>query len=236
MMPQKMLNHSSLATAVLAAGLLVSCASNSGSSPTASNQAPSPAAPTTTTGQAAPAQPQPNDPKKLFSKLPDPATLPRMTDASLATRPVAGLIQPTTPNQRMPEIVAGRSDPFAAVGTIQSVSAPTNLVPKIAPLPRSPQVNLAPLPVAPAANPAALANAVEVTGVMQAGRDVMAIVKAPEEQTSRYVRVGDYLSNGKVLVKRIDAAKVGEPVVVLEQNGVEVIRPINSISLPTKTS
>ncbi len=235
MMPQKLFSLSSLGSAALVASLLVSCAGNSGSSPQASNPATNPAT-TTTTGQSPAVPTQPNDPKKLFSKLPDPATLPRMTDTSLATRPVAGLIQPTSPNQRMPEIVAGRSDPFAAVATTQAVNPPTNLVPKIVPLPRPPQASVAPPVLTPAAPPVDLANAVEVTGVMQAGRDVMAIVKAPEEQTSRYVRVGDYLSNGKVLVKRIDAAKMGEPVVVLEQNGVEVIRPINSVGLPSKTS
>jgi hypothetical protein len=67
-----------------------------------------------------------------------------------------------------------------------------------------------------------LAQAVKVTGVVQIGSTVHAIVNAPNEPSSRYVRVGQRLSNGQVLVKRIEMNQGSEPVVVLEQNGVEV--------------
>jgi hypothetical protein len=36
--------------------------------------------------------------------------------------------------------------------------------------------------------------------------------------------VGDRIANGQVLVKRIDVRPGSDPVVVLEQNGVEVTR------------
>ncbi len=49
-----------------------------------------------------------------------------------------------------------------------------------------------------------------------------AIVRAPNEGTSRYVRVGQRLSDGQVLVKRIEMIGGSDPVVVLEENGVEV--------------
>lgn len=70
-----------------------------------------------------------------------------------------------------------------------------------------------------------LANAVEVTGVVQIGSTMQAIVKAPDEPTSRYVGVGQRLANGQVLVKRIETAG-SEPIVVLEESGIEVIRSI----------
>lgn len=70
-----------------------------------------------------------------------------------------------------------------------------------------------------------LAKAVEVTGVVQVGSSVQAIVKAPDEPTSRYVTVGQRLSNGQVLVKRIEV-NGSEPIVILEQSGVEVARAV----------
>ncbi|MCD8488701.1 MAG: hypothetical protein LRZ84_18665 [Desertifilum sp.] len=71
-----------------------------------------------------------------------------------------------------------------------------------------------------------LANAVEVTGVIQFGGTAQAIVRAPLEPSSRYVGVGARLSNGQVLVKRIEMNSGATPVVILEQNGVEVAKPV----------
>lgn len=70
-----------------------------------------------------------------------------------------------------------------------------------------------------------LANAVEVSGVITVGGVAQAIVKAPNEASSRYVSVGQRLANGKVLVKRIETLG-SEPIVVLEENGVEVARAV----------
>jgi hypothetical protein len=46
-------------------------------------------------------------------------------------------------------------------------------------------------------------------------------VQSPDEPTGRYVAAGQRVAGGAVLVKRIDM-RGNEPVVVLEQNGVEV--------------
>lgn len=73
--------------------------------------------------------------------------------------------------------------------------------------------------------PTTLARGVTVSGVVRIGAVPYAIVQAPNEASSRYVRAGQSLSNGAVLVKRIDASSF-EPVVVLEQNGVEVVRNV----------
>jgi hypothetical protein len=40
------------------------------------------------------------------------------------------------------------------------------------------------------------------------------------------VREGQTIANGQVLVKRIEVQESGEPVVVLEENGIEVSRRI----------
>jgi Tfp pilus assembly protein PilP len=69
---------------------------------------------------------------------------------------------------------------------------------------------------------------VEVNGVMQVEGKVSAIVKEPNEQISRSVSEGDYLSKGAVLVKRIELSNNEEPLVILEQNGVEVIKSVSS--------
>jgi hypothetical protein len=97
------------------------------------------------------------------------------------------------------------------------------------PLPGTPNVAARPdlptVPPRPVQPIPTLANAVEVTGVVQIGSIMQAIVKAPDEPTSRYVGVGQRLANGQVLVKRIETAG-SEPIVVLEESGVEVIRGI----------
>jgi hypothetical protein len=52
------------------------------------------------------------------------------------------------------------------------------------------------------------------------------IVRVPSEPTSRYVKVGQRLSNGQVLVKRVDLNSGGDPIVILEENGVEVAKSV----------
>ena len=71
-----------------------------------------------------------------------------------------------------------------------------------------------------------MARAVEVSGVVVVDGVAEAIVKAPNEATSRYVRAGQRLSNGQILVKRIEVNGGSDPIVILEQNGVEVSRAV----------
>ncbi len=77
-----------------------------------------------------------------------------------------------------------------------------------------------------------LAKAVEVNGVIQVGEKLSAIVKTSADKTSRYVSAGEYISNGAVLVKRIEVGVNKEPLVTLEQNGVEVIKQVGSSNGP----
>lgn len=75
----------------------------------------------------------------------------------------------------------------------------------------------------------------QVNGVVELGGKVSAIVKEPE-QSSRSVSAGDYIYKGKVLVKRIEFNGDREGVVILEQNGVEVIKQVGSSSGPVASN
>ncbi|KPQ40700.1 MAG: Type IV pilus biogenesis [Phormidium sp. OSCR] len=78
------------------------------------------------------------------------------------------------------------------------------------------------LPPPPATD---LAEGTEVTGVMQVGGDIQIILQTPGSAFSRYVRVGDTIANGEVRVVRVESLN-SEPLVILEQNGVEIARGI----------
>ncbi|HLP90877.1 MAG TPA: hypothetical protein VK184_20125 [Nostocaceae cyanobacterium] len=79
------------------------------------------------------------------------------------------------------------------------------------------------------------AQEVVVTGVIMFGKETKAIIKAPNEPTSRSVQPGQRLANG-VLVKRIEMNKGNEPVVVLEQNGIEVVKSVEKQKEESKTN
>ena len=74
-----------------------------------------------------------------------------------------------------------------------------------------------------------LARGMEVTGVLQVGNQTKIILKAPAEPTSRYVNVGQRVSNGQVLVKRVKFDTGGEPIVIFEQNGIEIAKSVGAI-------
>jgi len=69
------------------------------------------------------------------------------------------------------------------------------------------------------------AEGTKVTGTIEIAGTMYAIINAFDESSSRYVTAGQMISNGKVLVKRIDT-NAEPPIVVLQQNGVEVLRPV----------
>jgi hypothetical protein len=86
------------------------------------------------------------------------------------------------------------------------------------------EIALAPLPSLPEPTQA---QEVVVTGVVTIGDRTYAIVQSPDEPTGRYVSAGQRVAGGSVLVKRIDM-RGNEPVVVLEQNGVEVSHSVGA--------
>jgi len=71
------------------------------------------------------------------------------------------------------------------------------------------------------------AEGTKITGTVEVSGTIYAIIDAFGEPTSRYVRAGQMISNGRVLVKRIDTNSE-PPIVVLQQNGVEVLRAVGA--------
>lgn len=82
------------------------------------------------------------------------------------------------------------------------------------------------IPVVPPPPSTDLATGTEVSGVVKVGTETQVIVRVPNEPTSRYVKVGQRLSNGQVLVKRVDLKQGADPIVILEENGVEVAKAV----------
>ncbi len=150
---------------------------------------------------------------------------------------VSGLIPTTNPDRRREEIKQGRQDPFASIPVEPKVT-------KVAPPPKSerpsdppdpPETGTAKQPLEspqpPSESPKPtisepsivdLARATVITGVIDMGELTQVIVKAPNEKFSRYVQPGQYVSNGKVLVKRIEGKNSPTPIVVLEEVGVGI--------------
>ncbi|MCC5603977.1 hypothetical protein [Nostoc favosum] len=98
----------------------------------------------------------------------------------------------------------------------------TSVLPKVLPqvVPNPTLVSVLPPPAQPE-----LAKAVVVTGVVLISQEPQAIIKVPDEPTSRYVQAGQRLANG-VLVKRIEMNQGYNPIVILEQYGIEVAKMV----------
>lgn len=136
----------------------------------------------------------------------NPAPPVAVAPAPAAPTPAPQITTVPLPNQPLPILPSNNLPPVSVPGTSAATNSST--VP---------------------ASPASLADAIEVSGVIEAGGTVSAIVQVPGEPTSRYVNVGDYLAGGSVLVKRIDTT--GDPIVILEQGGVEIIRSVGSSAI-----
>lgn len=115
---------------------------------------------------------------------------------------------------------AGDPSSRRSAGTQAMLPQPIPILPDIPRLPRSLPAALSPQPE--------LARAVNVSGVVQIGSAVYAIVDAPDEPSSRYVQVGQRLSNGEILVRRIDI-NGSDSSVLLEQAGMQVVRRVGDV-------
>ncbi|MBD2508431.1 hypothetical protein H6G91_14260 [Nostoc muscorum FACHB-395] len=149
--------------------------------------------------------------------------LPKLPTASLAGRKLS-----------TPRIALNQKKNIASVPKKVN-STLTSVLPKVLPqvVPNTTLVSVLP----PAAQPE-LARAVIVTGVVLISKEPQAIIKVPDEPTSRYVQAGQRLANG-VLIKRIEMNGGSNPIVILEQFGIEVAKmvgegPVNST--PSATS
>ncbi|MGM3305381.1 hypothetical protein ACSQ6I_05220 [Anabaena sp. WFMT] len=170
-----------------------------------------------------------NSVPKAVPKLP-----PLPTPIKPQTTPTA---QNRTPGQtNNPAQVGQQGNPNRTVA-IQTkpkpISAP--VLPKL-----QPQV-IAKAPIVPVLPPQPQpdsARAVLVSGVVLIGKQPQAIIKVPDEPTSRYVQSGQRLANG-VLIKRIEMNRGSDPIVILEQYGIEVAKSVGekpANSDPSKTA
>lgn len=126
----------------------------------------------------------------------------------IAARPLPNRLQlPSIPKARGSNSSPSLSSPSPTAKLLPPV-VPPKVVPELPKLPEPTQ-----------------ARGVEVTGVVEVGGVQMAIVKVPNEP-DRYVREGQRIANGQVLVKRIEINRGPNPVVILEQYGVEVARAV----------
>ncbi len=120
----------------------------------------------------------------------------------------------------------------ARISKINRRSVLTPVLPRVLPqvVPNPTLVSVLPPPAQPD-----LAKAVFVSGIVMVGNEPQAIIKVPNEPTSRYVQAGQRLANG-VLIKRIEMNEGSEPVLILEQYGIEVARMVGETPANSPTA
>ncbi|MGJ5630768.1 hypothetical protein [Nostoc sp. CALU 1950] len=159
-------------------------------------------------GQMVPGIPQ-------TSRRPLPV-LPKLPTASLAVRKL--------PTRKLPTRTIALNPKKNNVSSVARKVNPTltSVLPKVLPqvVPNPTLASVLPPPVQPE-----LARAVVVTGVVLISKEPQAIIKVPDEPTSRYVQAGQRLANG-VLIKRIEMNQGYNPIVILEQFGIEVAKMV----------
>jgi len=145
-----------------------------------------------------------------------PANVPAKVVPSLPPLPPSAKLQKVSPKTK---ITAKTNQRIVAVKPRPSLMP---VLPKVLPqvVPNPTLVSVLPPPAQPE-----LARAVMVTGVVIIGKEPQAIIKIPNETASRYVQAGQRLGNG-LLVKRIEMNAPSNPIVILEQYGIEVARMV----------
>ena len=183
-----------------------------------------------------PPAPPASNPSRSLPSPSSPARSPVAPPASSPARsPVAPPASSPARSPAAPASNPSRSSPPSASKPARSPAAPPakpdRSLPPVAvkPAPSSPGEPNAPSPSEQPSTPpqpvATIAQGVVVTGVIRIGGTTQIILKAPNEAHSRYVQPGQYLANQQVLVKRVERQNE-MPVVVLEQNGIEVFKSV----------
>ena len=151
---------------------------------------------------------------------------------------VSGLIPPTKAEQRAEGIPRGLDNPFNSLAPAPIVTITDDQIPTggedTSGLPEPPPDGVLPPDGSEGASSPdgeteinlELAKSVVVTGIVTLGDSIQVILKAPKENFSRYVELGQYISDGAVLVKRIEKGDNRSVFVILEQSGVEVRKPL----------
>ncbi len=151
---------------------------------------------------------------------------------------VKGLIPATNSDIRVSGSIRGRQDPFALVKIQPQIeiaqnenselrsSRPRPTIKTPDEITSTPTIDTLGDQAKIIDSPTALAELVVISGIVELDGTTKIIVKAPEETSTRYVEVGQYLSNGRILVKRIEGMNSLTPAVVLEQEGVEINKAV----------
>jgi hypothetical protein len=161
--------------------------------------------------------------RSIQSARPDPFSLVPTSPAVTITREVRASGDGQSSASAGSGGGSGSSGSGSSGGSRRSVETQAMLPQSIPALPDIPRL---PRPMPNALAPQAdLARAVSVSGVVQIGSIVYAIVDAPDEPSSRYVQVGQRLSNGEIIVRRIDM-NGSDSSVILEQAGMQVVRRV----------
>lgn len=160
---------------------------------------------------------------------------------SLAKDPFSSLPAITTFKAAAPVKLGGDGEdaPAASASSTANSSSSSSASRPAASAPSKPtpsKVKPSPIKSLPPMPETTLAQAVEVSGVVVVGGIPQAIVQAPNEASSRYVQVGQRLSNGQVLVKRIEVNGDSDPIVILEQNGVEIAKTVGTSASGSPTA
>ncbi|WP_445176817.1 hypothetical protein [Microcoleus sp.] len=169
---------------------------------------------------------QPGFPGGEGAQIGSPRQVPGIDTPPFGSRPISPPTTSTNPRRppraRAPQPIAARP-----IGVPDLPELPVDKRPpqwRDPNPPPPPQIPVVPAPPPPPSTD--LATGTEVSGVVKVGNETQVIVKVPNEPTSRYVKIGQRLSNGQVLVKRVDIKAGADPVVILEENGVEVAKAV----------
>ncbi|MEH1817241.1 MAG: hypothetical protein V7K26_13875 [Nostoc sp.] len=152
--------------------------------------------------------------------------LPKLPTASLTVRKLPTRSIALNPKKNNVSSLPKKVNPTKVNPTLTSV------LPKVLPqvVPNPTLVSVLPPPAQPE-----LARAVIVTGVVLISKEPQAIIKVPDEPTSRYVQAGQRLANG-VLIKRIEMNQGYNPIVILEQYGIEVAKMVGEGTVKSTSS
>jgi hypothetical protein len=169
---------------------------------------------------------QPGFPGGDGAQIGSPRQVPGLNTPQVGGRPISTPTTGRNPRRpappRPPQPIAARPIGVPDLPELPVDKRPTQWRDPNPPPP--PQIPVVPAPPPPPSTD--LATGTEVSGVVKVGNETQVIVKVPNEPTSRYVKVGQRLSNGQVLVKRVDIKPGADPVVILEENGVEVAKGV----------
>jgi len=137
----------------------------------------------------------------------------------------AKLVEPTSPAKRTPQVQKGRDDPFAPLFS-EEQTLPVEPAPA--------QLELQPPPTTKVRQVTQYAARIVLKGASEAEDGKSALVQLPGEPSPRFVNEGEVVKvgRGEVRIARIEDVDSSSPRIILEENGVEVVRALGQ--RPTK--